>query len=267
MSQTDVGHGSTDSAMADHHRRAVRFFWAVLILASTGSIVGNATHAVLNAPAVPAAVAAAVAIAPPLVLLACTEGVALLLKAKPPTSSTTFWWAALYWAVLLMTVALAVAAFVLSFDALRDLAIRAGVHSDRAWLWPLVVDVSIALSTLCLLALSPVQAGQSAHHRPGDVDEDPTVGDAADAYGAHDGLPVQGRREHARAALAVVRTKRTKQPPEVVEAVLRHYADGAKTGEIADQMNLHHSTVKRIVNNRNADEDQLAVTAAGSVTP
>ncbi|MDT5369527.1 MAG: hypothetical protein QOC62_3958, partial [Mycobacterium sp.] len=42
-----------------HHRRAVRFFWTVLIMASAASIAGNAVHATLNATAVPPVVAAA----------------------------------------------------------------------------------------------------------------------------------------------------------------------------------------------------------------
>jgi DNA-directed RNA polymerase specialized sigma24 family protein len=47
----------------------------------------------------------------------------------------------------------------------------------------------------------------------------------------------------------VVQAKRTKQPPEVVEEVLRRYSEGAKPGEIADAMRLHHTTVKCILNN------------------
>lgn len=44
-------------------------------------------------------------------------------------------------------------AFVLSFDALRDLAIRSGIRAELAWLWPLAVDVTIAQATIALLAL------------------------------------------------------------------------------------------------------------------
>ena len=36
------------------------------------------------------------------------------------------------------TLGLAAAAFVLSFTALRDLAVLAGIPGEQAWLWPLV---------------------------------------------------------------------------------------------------------------------------------
>jgi hypothetical protein len=64
------------------HRRAARFFWTVLIAATCASIAGNAVHATLHATTAPPAVAAVVATAPPLVLLASTEGVSLLLRTR-----------------------------------------------------------------------------------------------------------------------------------------------------------------------------------------
>ena len=51
-----------------------------------------------------------------------------------------------------MTVLLAGGAFALSFDALRALAVTAGIRSDLAWIWPLIIDLSIAQATLALLA-------------------------------------------------------------------------------------------------------------------
>ena len=53
-----------------------------------------------------------------------------------------------------MTLALAACAFVLSFDALRSLAITLGLPVSIAWLWPCAIDVAIAQATLCLLSLS-----------------------------------------------------------------------------------------------------------------
>ena len=58
-----------------------------------------------------------------------------------------------YWAALAMTLLLALAAFRLSFDALRDFAFVRPSPS-LAWLWPLVVDVTITQATVSLLALS-----------------------------------------------------------------------------------------------------------------
>ena len=117
-------------------RRAVRFFWVVLIASSGASIVGNALHAVVHASSVSPVLAAAVATAPPLVLLGSTEGLSLLVKVRRRPTLT-------YWAALAMTLLLALAAFRLSFDALRDLAVLCGLRPSLAWLWPLVVDVTI----------------------------------------------------------------------------------------------------------------------------
>lgn len=52
------------------------------------------------------------------------------------------------------TVLLAAAAFVLSFTALRDLAERAGIEVGLAWLWPLIVDGIIVVSTVSVFALA-----------------------------------------------------------------------------------------------------------------
>ena len=128
-------------------RRAVRFFWVVLIASSGASIVGNALHAVVHASSVSPVLAAAVATAPPLVLLGSTEGLSLLVKVRRRPTLT-------YWAALAMTLLLALAAFRLSFDALRDLAVLCGLRPSLAWLWPLVVDVTITQATVSLLALS-----------------------------------------------------------------------------------------------------------------
>jgi len=68
---------------ADDHARAARFFWTVLILATAASISGNVTHAVLKAESGPlVAVAAAVAMVPPIVLLAATHSVGLLVRTR-----------------------------------------------------------------------------------------------------------------------------------------------------------------------------------------
>jgi hypothetical protein len=83
-------------------------------------------------------------------LLGSTHSVALLVKTRRVGFN--------YWCALAMTIALAGCAFVLSFDALRDLAVALGMRPDRAWLWPVAIDVSIANSTLSLLSLSPPRA-------------------------------------------------------------------------------------------------------------
>jgi DNA-directed RNA polymerase specialized sigma24 family protein len=235
-----------------HHRRAVRFFWTVLIMASAASIAGNAVHATLNATAVPPAVAAAVATAPPLVLLGSTEGVSLLLRARQHGSS-------LYWCALAMTVLLAACAFVLSFDALRDLAVRAGIREQLAWLWPIAVDVTIAQATLSLLSLSRGVPAASVGVRARTLDDtaqaslDELVRDfdansvVGGAHGRITAAAVGSSGTRTRAAVALVQDKITKKSPELVAEVLHRYAAGEKVGTIASAMDVHHSTVRRLL--------------------
>lgn len=131
-------------------RGAVRFFWVWLALATGVSVGGNVAHAVLTAPSGTVRLAAAAAVVPPAVLLGSTHSVALLVKTRRLGFS--------YWCALAMTIVLAGCAFVLSFDALRDLAVSLGMPPGRAWLWPVAIDVSIANSTLSLLSLTPRRA-------------------------------------------------------------------------------------------------------------
>lgn len=135
---------------------AVRFFWTWLFLATSVSVAGNVTHAVLTAPPGTARLAGAAAVVPPAVLLGATHSVALLVKTRRI--------GVIYWCALAMTFALAGCAFVLSFDALRDLTVMLGMPTSRAWLWPVSIDVSIANSTLSLLSLSPPRPLAAAQH-------------------------------------------------------------------------------------------------------
>lgn len=52
------------------------------------------------------------------------------------------------------TALLAVGGFVLSFAALRDLAVRVGMPADLGWIWPLLIDGMIVESTLAVVALA-----------------------------------------------------------------------------------------------------------------
>ena len=61
----------------------------------------------------------------------------------------------LLYAVAAIVAALAAIAFVLSFSALRDLAVAARVSVELAWLWPLAVDGNIVVNTVAGLLLRP----------------------------------------------------------------------------------------------------------------
>jgi hypothetical protein len=107
-----------DTDMARQTRGAARFFWMWLIVATATSVTGNVAHAVLQAESRTVALAAGAALVPPLVLLAATHSIAVLVRTRAGGLT--------YWCALLMTLALATCAFVLSFDALRSLAVTLG---------------------------------------------------------------------------------------------------------------------------------------------
>jgi Protein of unknown function (DUF2637) len=65
---------------------------------------------------------------------------------------------------VVITTAIAAASFVLSFTALRDLAARAGVPRDLAWLWPTIVDGTILQATMAVVALA-AHTGQRRNRR------------------------------------------------------------------------------------------------------
>jgi hypothetical protein len=142
-----------------------------------------------------------------------------------------------------------------------------------AWLWPLVVDVTITQATVSLLALSrqepqqdsPLSAAAAGVPEPlGNRGDE--IGEARHAQGSVVAM-VPAQRESAthssrgaaeavhrddRTVHAVIASNRTKQPPEVVRAILDLHAAGKKTNEICAQLNvqdikLHHTTVSRII--------------------
>ena len=127
-----------------NHRRAVRFFWGLLIGATTVSLIGNVAHAVL--PYVPHLViqigAAAI---PPIALLAAVHGIALAVRAG--ASGRVYCWAISAVAVI------GVGAFAVSFLALRDLMRGIGYGDTTAWIFPAIIDTTVAVSTLMLVAL------------------------------------------------------------------------------------------------------------------
>lgn len=127
-----------------NHRRAVRFFWGLLIGATTVSLIGNVAHAVLSylPPVVIQIGAAAV---PPIALLAAVHGIALAVRAG--ASGRVYSWAVSAVAVI------GVGAFAVSFMALRDLMLSIGYSSAAAWVFPALVDTTVAISTLMLVVL------------------------------------------------------------------------------------------------------------------
>jgi hypothetical protein len=218
-----------------HQRRAKWFFWLVLIMASSASIAGNAAHSLVATDlAVPARLAVGVAVAPPIILMLSIEGLSLLVRSGR-RSKVTFRLA------LTSTGLLAIFAFVLSFEALRDLAVRSGIPDVLAWMWPVIIDVSIAQATLALLALwRPEEATADGDYEDLGLDMDDEFDD--DEIGNAD-----VGDDHAQRALVVLRTRKIRQSPETVQRVLALDAVGVKVNEIATRLDVHHSTVRLIL--------------------
>ncbi len=157
----------------DQARRAARrFFWCWLVLASLFSMAANVAHALLMAPHDMSWCAAALAVVAPTVQIAATHAISHLVRTRANGS--------VYWCAFAGTVVLAVFAFMVSFDAIRTLAVRLGfiaavVGVPVASIFPLVIDVSIAIATLCLLSQTPSAAAASAPVR-GEAHAPPAAG-------------------------------------------------------------------------------------------
>ncbi|WP_136623313.1 DUF2637 domain-containing protein [Mycobacterium attenuatum] len=177
-----------------------------------------------------------------------TEGVAMLVRARRGSSMA-------YWCALAMTALLAACAFVLSFDALQDLATRAGIDPRLAWLWPIAIDASIAQCTVALLSLTrdghtadPTPATPEILRRAGEIDGNTRELEARAAAGHRNGHGADSVSVPVPEAAALAEEGVTKQPPEVISEVLRRHRAGQRVGSIATDMKLHHSTVNRLLN-------------------
>lgn len=237
--------------------RAHGFFWIVLVAAATVSITGNATQALLHDTPLPV-VAAAVAVIPPLSLLAAVHGVTVLARAHTATRTTR-------WVATAMTVLIATGAFWLSFTALRSLAITAGVPRAEAWLWPVIIEGSMAQATVALLALAHSAHGSERAHEPDSansvvspLDVAPTAirtprahAPSAVAGSVHTPTPASDGAERdfsAEAARLCARDPgRRRDPILVARALTHHHLDGWNPSRIAAELNKSRSTISRIL--------------------
>lgn len=250
---------------ARERRSATRFFWFWLIVATAMSVSGNVAHAVVHARADTLVLAAGAALVPPVVLLAATHSVALLVR--------THAGGVVYWFALVMTVALAVCAFVLSFDALRSLAVSLGLPAPIAWLWPCAIDTAIAQATLCLLSLSRggadtspstttstrpdvAAANMSRRRGPLAVNDDSTTATPkrVASVGRHAVAPAAVGDESPAAigrwktvAQSLVQQGVTSKDPTLVATILAQHEAGMPPSTIGRTFNVHHTTVGRIL--------------------
>ncbi len=245
--------------------RSQVFFWTVLGIAASVSIVGNAVHAVLHAPAHPV-VAVAVAVVPPVALLAAVHAVAVLSCAHAGARRT-------HLLATGMTVLIAAAAFRLSFTALRALAILAGIPADQAWLWPMIVEGSMTQATIALLAVTSARRVGTVATTAGAVtavSAEPAIqacidGDVTEqrAHGLHTSvrtpdphvMPANVLQQAIESKWADVATRicnrdpaHRRDPGEVARILAWHYDDGLNPTQISRRIDLSRSTVSRIVN-------------------
>ena len=174
-----------------------------------------------------------------------------------------------YWFALVMTVALAVCAFVLSFEALRSLAVTLGLRASIAWLWPCAIDTATAQATLCLLSLSRSSGAYTSPSTSKPRRSDPatangprrrstsTVNDYTTtatpkrvSLSRHTVVPAAvGDQSPAaigrwkRVAQSLVQQGVTSKDPTLVATILAQHEAGMPPSTIGRTFNVHHTTV------------------------
>ncbi|MEE6139856.1 DUF2637 domain-containing protein [Mycobacterium sp. 050128] len=258
-----------------NHSRALRFFWSVLIGATTVSLIGNVAHAVL--PYISRLVIQiGAATVPPIALLAAVHGIALAVRAGASGMA--------YRCALGAVAAIGIGAFALSFLALRDLMLAIGYSAATAWIFPAIIDTTVAVSTLMLVALGDKPARRSrtgalpantqtpAMREPGTPATKSARAQLAPS--ARSNVPVttsaavQPNRAHtvqasaqtgaapldakippvdAEFASELIATGATTQPVETVIAVLSARLGGASINAAAKTSGINYRTAQRIV--------------------
>ncbi|WP_084459483.1 DUF2637 domain-containing protein [Mycolicibacterium houstonense] len=228
------------SSAAAELRRARIFFWAVILLSSATSIAGNGAHTwVATDVTIPRELATAVAVAPPVFLILCIEGIAALIR----TLYQATW---LFWANVVMTAILAIFACVLSFEALRDLAIGAGIPREMAFMWPVIVDVATAIATSSVVYLSRFREGRLPDvNVEQNIEEPDELSDPSDNESSATTITL--REEHAERAATIRSRRRLRKSTDEVQRVLALSDNGKTVDDIAAITKMTPGTVRRIL--------------------
>lgn len=141
-----------------HRRRTKRLLWTILVFATVASISGNIAQAATHRGVLQAGGPVIAAALPPLALLSLTHLTGMWSRITTR--------GIVYWCFLAAVAAITTAAFRLSFEAQRALAVQYGYSRADAALFPLILDGLIAVATLGLVVLArtdeptlaPVQA-------------------------------------------------------------------------------------------------------------
>ncbi|MEX3758315.1 DUF2637 domain-containing protein [Mycobacteroides abscessus] len=134
----------------EHHRSTRRLMWAMLVCATATSMAGNIARATAHHNAVDARGSILAAAIPPLALLSLTHLTGMWSR----ITARGF----VYWCFLAAVTCITAAAFRLSFDALRTLAMQYGYGRTDAALFPLILDGLVAVCTLGLVMLSRIES-------------------------------------------------------------------------------------------------------------
>jgi hypothetical protein len=268
----------TEITQRNHHR-AVRFFWGFLIGATTVSLIGNITHAVL--PYIPRMVVQiGAATVPPIALLAAVHGIALAVRAG--ASGRVYHWA------VSAVAAIGAGAFAVSFLALRDLMRVIGYSSATAWIFPAIIDTAVAVSTMMLVALGdkPARRAPRVSTPTATVQKTAQIAVQSAKTEVKPSAPTSGRVQTAQAkrvqtsvpiqadpaqtaqnsvqteakpvdaesaqidahlASELIASGVTTQPFETVIAVLAAHRDGASINAAAKASGINYRTAQRIV--------------------
>jgi hypothetical protein len=258
---------------AKNRSAARRFFWMLLILATATSLYGNIAHAIGGTEGVNPNRVIGASIAP-VFLMALVHGVAHLAR------NTASGWA--YGLVVALVGSVAAFAFAQSYGALT--AFARDSHVLAPGLTPLIVDATIGVSTFALVVLGEKPTSRVRNPRPAtpapatpqvkavaptatathtapptatpnrDMQRGPAPKTATTATtkfrepaSPENTLrPVSGDATSDLAA-ELVRDKATRQPVEIVRAVIAAHNNGDPLNRIAKDVDRHHTAVKRII--------------------
>lgn len=191
---------------ARHRHRTKRLLWTILVCATAASMSGNIAQAAIHHGAMRASGPVIAAAIPPLALLSLTHLTGMWSRITTR--------GLVYWCFLAAVAAITAAAFRLSFEAQRALAVQYGYSHADAALFPLILDGLIAVATLGLVVLARTDEpfGALLHH--GDKHQGEVAARGAPALRTTDSAPaaidesVPGRGVPQRAAHMDVRPPR-----------------------------------------------------------
>ena len=172
--------------------------------------------------------------------------------------------------------AIGVGAFTLSFLALRDLMRAVGYSTTTAWVFPVLIDTAVAVSTLMLVALgdkparrprtvtTPANTTTSARAQTVQAKRVQTSASVqpGPAQTVQDSAQTEATQVDADLASQLIASGVTTQSVETVIAVLAASCEGASINAAAKASRINYRTAQRIVEGA-ADHRQRPLVAVG----